>query len=194
METWIIKFQSTVHLNVASEKLRYFKIASGHMIRFLPFDQNLYKGGSGEPFPSKLPGNESAMSKSMYSASRFEEDKENTVPDDNLPDNSNLQCNLCVRGLDHSLTSEDLHFMFEQYGEIKSAKVATDLVTGKSKCYGFVWFTTEKACNAALDAAAELPYPFSLFKPSCIRECEQKKPIQNNVLLISGYPADYNEK
>lgn len=85
METWIVKFQSTVHLNVASEKLRYFKIATGHMIRFLPFDQNLYKGGSGEPFPSKLP-NESPMSKSMFS---HEEDKEN-MAEDNLPDNSNL--------------------------------------------------------------------------------------------------------
>jgi hypothetical protein len=43
------------------------------------------------------------------------EDKENIGFDDlnNLPDNSSLQCNLCVTGLDESLTSEDLHLLFQ---------------------------------------------------------------------------------
>ena len=66
--------------------------------------------------------------------------------EENLPDNSNLQCNLCVRGLDESLTSEDLHRMFERFGQVKSAKVSTDPSTMKSKCYGFVWFGSEDAC------------------------------------------------
>lgn len=81
-----------------------------------------------------------------------DEDKENQVVE-NLPDNSHLQCNLCVTGLDECITSEDLHLLFHKFGEIKSCKVAQDSNTGKSKCYGYVWFQTEKACKAALEAA-----------------------------------------
>lgn len=58
--------------------------------------------------------------------SMLDEDKENQTFEElnNLPDNSNLHCNLCVTGLDESLTSEDLHLIFQQFGDIKSCKVA----------------------------------------------------------------------
>jgi RNA recognition motif-containing protein len=77
----------------------------------------------------------------------FDEDPEAL---ENHPDNSHLECNICVTGLDESLTSENLHKMFARFGEIKSCKVASDPVTGKSKGYGYVWFTTERACKSAL--------------------------------------------
>lgn len=86
-----------------------------------------------------------------------DEDKENQT-EDNLPDNSNLQCNLCITGLDPCLLSEDLHIMFSKFGEIKSAKISTEPLSGDSRCYGFVWFTNEKSCSAALEDAANLPY------------------------------------
>lgn len=75
-DTAMVKFQNSAHLNVAIEKLKYFKTQSGHLIRFLPFDQNLYKG-SNEPYPEKLP-----------TVIVDEADKENQC-EDNLPDNSN---------------------------------------------------------------------------------------------------------
>ena len=34
----MVKFFSSAHLQVASEKLRYFTTKEGHKIRFLPFD------------------------------------------------------------------------------------------------------------------------------------------------------------
>ena len=49
-------------------------------------------------------------------------------------------CNLCVTGLDESIDSSDLHQMFSKFGQIKSAKVAIDHKTQKSKCYGYVWY------------------------------------------------------
>ena len=69
---------------------------------------------------------------------------------DNLPDNSNLQCNLCVTGLDESLTLADLDKMFSKFGPIKSLKLPICPKTNKSMCYGYVWFEQEESCKAAI--------------------------------------------
>lgn len=116
----------------------------------------------------------------------MDEDKEN------LPDNSCLQCNLCVTGLDESLTAGDIHSIFQQFGELKSCKVATDPKTGKSKCYGYVWFQTELGCSKAL-ACTDLPYKVQLYKQYCLRALEPHtaKPSKPNTALISGYPRSF---
>ena len=90
---------------------------------------------------------------------------------ENLPDNSHLHTNLFVKGLDPSLTAEDLHLMFGSFGDIKSCKVAQDPATGKSKGYGFVWFTTESACKSAL-LSKQLPYQAELYQTICLRQVE----------------------
>ena len=87
----------------------------------------------------------------------------------NLPDNSNMQCNLFISGLDESLTSEDLHALCSKFGDILSAKVSADPVSKKSKGYGFVWFATEDACTKAIHASTnyqsskEMPYPCQIY-------------------------------
>ena len=86
-----------------------------------------------------------------------------------MPDNSHWQCNLCVTGLDESITGEDLHGLFSKYGEIKSAKVATDPRTSKSRCYGYVWFMSEESCTKAISDSAhfksslEMPYHCEIY-------------------------------
>ena len=148
----MVKFQSAAYLQVATEKLRYLKTASGHCLRFLPYEQALFKGQS-------APALDKSCSNSLNLSMCQDEDPEFTG---NLPDNSYAQTNLCVTGLDCSLTSADLHQIFEPFGEIKSCKVATDSATGQSKCYGFVWFKSEASCKSAL-ACKDLPYPTQLY-------------------------------
>jgi hypothetical protein len=82
--------------------MRYFQTSDGKRIRFLPHENNLHRGDTSV---------DTSVNKSMSML----EDKENIGFDDlnNLPDNSSLQCNLCVTGLDESLTSEDLHLLFQ---------------------------------------------------------------------------------
>ena len=93
----------------------------------------------------------------------------------NLPDNSNMQCNLFISGLDESMTSEDLHTLCSRFGDILSAKVSVDPVSKKSKGYGFVWFRTEEACTEAINASAnyqlsrEMPYPCQIYQNNSIR-------------------------
>lgn len=81
----------------------------------------------------------------IHSNSVLEDDVESTNGFDQnelacLPDNSSAQVNICVTGLDSSLTSADLYTIFERFGKIKSCKVATDPQSGLSKNYGYVWF------------------------------------------------------
>src|ERR1700733_13297635 len=63
---------------------------------------------------------------------------------------------LFIAGLPYDFDDTDLKEMLELYGEVKSARVATDRDTGKSKGFGFVEMMTEadaKEAIAALDGA-----------------------------------------
>jgi RNA recognition motif-containing protein len=46
--------------------------------------------------------------------------------------------NIFIAGLSFKVNDTDLASLFEEYGQITSAKVITDRQTGKSKGYGFV--------------------------------------------------------
>lgn len=62
--------------------------------------------------------------------------------------------NLFVAGLDYSVTDDQLHELFSQFGTVESAKVIMDRETDRSKGFGFVEMSSkEEAINAtqALD-------------------------------------------
>jgi RNA recognition motif-containing protein len=46
--------------------------------------------------------------------------------------------NIYVGNLSYQVTSDDLRKAFEQFGEVSSASVVTDKMTGQSKGFGFV--------------------------------------------------------
>lgn len=46
--------------------------------------------------------------------------------------------NIFVAGLSYQISEADLNELFEEYGEVSSAKIITDRDTGRSKGYGFV--------------------------------------------------------
>ncbi|MBP6978454.1 MAG: RNA-binding protein [Bacteroidales bacterium] len=57
--------------------------------------------------------------------------------------------NLFVSNLGFRITSEDLKSVFEEYGEVVSAKVITDNISGRSRGFGFVEMQNdEEALNA----------------------------------------------
>ncbi len=61
--------------------------------------------------------------------------------------------NIYIGGLPYDFTDQELGELFAPYGEISSARVITDRMTGRSRGFGFV----EMVDNAAADRAiAEL--------------------------------------
>ncbi len=49
-----------------------------------------------------------------------------------------MKKSLFVAGLDYSVTESDLTQLFSTYGNVESAKIIIDKITGKSKGFGFV--------------------------------------------------------
>jgi len=55
-----------------------------------------------------------------------------------------------VSNLGFHVTDEDLRKLFAGYGEVSSAKVIMDKVSGKSRGFGFVEMNTESEAQAAM--------------------------------------------
>lgn len=66
--------------------------------------------------------------------------------------------NIFVAKLSRKTTSESLRSLFEQYGEVSSARVIMDRDTGQSKCYGFVEMDDDQAGNLSIQELNETEY------------------------------------
>ena len=61
-----------------------------------------------------------------------------------------MNTKLYVGGIPYSSTNEDLKNHFAQAGEVASAQIIIDKMTGRSKGFGFVEMTSEEAANKAI--------------------------------------------
>jgi len=59
--------------------------------------------------------------------------------------------NIYVGNLSYSIKEDGLREIFEEYGEVSSAKIITDRETGRSKGFGFVEMANEEEGNAAIE-------------------------------------------
>lgn len=66
--------------------------------------------------------------------------------------------NIFVAKLSRKTTSDSLRSLFEQYGEVSSAKVVMDRDTGFSKCYGFVEMEDDDAAALSISELNETDY------------------------------------
>jgi RNA recognition motif-containing protein len=57
---------------------------------------------------------------------------------------------LYVGNLGYSVTSDELHELFEQYGQVKSAQVLIDRESGRSRGFGFVEMENHEEADAAI--------------------------------------------
>ena len=59
--------------------------------------------------------------------------------------------NIFVAGLPYDLDDAELEEIFEKFGEVKSAKVAMDKETGKSRGFGFVDMPNSEEAKEAIE-------------------------------------------
>jgi RNA recognition motif-containing protein len=59
--------------------------------------------------------------------------------------------NIFVAGLSFKANDADLAQIFEEYGEVSSARVITDRMSGRSKGYGFVVIEDDEAAQKAIN-------------------------------------------
>ena len=84
-----------------------------------------------------------------------------------MPDNSTAPVNLFLKYLDRSWNVNDLHSIFTDFGEIKSAKISLNPKTHKSNGYGFIWFKHPESAAKVLEANEKKQFPFHVepYKP-----------------------------
>jgi RNA recognition motif-containing protein len=65
-----------------------------------------------------------------------------------------LECdmNIYVGNLSYRMEDGELREVFEQYGEVSSARIISDRETGRSKGFGFVEMPDDGAANEAIEA------------------------------------------
>lgn len=60
--------------------------------------------------------------------------------------------NIYISNLNFSTKTENLQELFTQFGEVTSANIITDRVTGRSRGFGFVDMPDEEAGQKAIDS------------------------------------------
>lgn len=63
--------------------------------------------------------------------------------------------NIFIAGLSYGLNDTDLAELFEEFGQVSSARIIMDRETGRSKGYGFVEMEDEEAGNKAIQELNE---------------------------------------
>jgi len=60
--------------------------------------------------------------------------------------------NIFIGNLNFGLSEDELKEVFEEYGEVTSAKIITDKYTGRSKGFGFVEMSNDEQAKQAIEA------------------------------------------
>lgn len=60
--------------------------------------------------------------------------------------------NIYVGNLNYNLSEDDLRQVFEEHGEVTSAKIIIDKYSGRSKGFGFVEMPNDDEATAAIEA------------------------------------------
>lgn len=66
--------------------------------------------------------------------------------------------NIYISNLSYAITDQDLHDVFAEYGEVKSAKVIKDRETGKSRGFGFVEIDDDAQAQKAIEELNQAEY------------------------------------
>lgn len=82
--------------------------------------------------------------------------------------------NIFVAKLSFNVNDEDLKVLFAEYGEVNSARVVTDKMTGRSKGYGFVEMPDNDAALKAINELNECEYDGRVIAVSEARPREER--------------------
>jgi len=88
--------------------------------------------------------------------------------------------NIFVAGLSYQITDADLKELFEEYGEVSSAKIITDRDTRRSKGYGFVEMPTDEDGQRAIEELNDAEYDGRTLSVSIARPRAEGDRPRNN--------------
>lgn len=88
--------------------------------------------------------------------------------------------NIFIAGLSYRVNDADLKVLFDEYGEITTAKVIMDRETGRSKGYGFVEMPNNEEALKAIEELNGAEYDERTISVSEARPREERPHRDNN--------------
>ena len=89
--------------------------------------------------------------------------------------------NIFVAGLSYQIADADLKELFEEYGEVSSAKIITDRESRRSKGYGFVEMSNDEEGQRAIEELNDAEYDGRTLSVSVARpRAEGERAPRNN--------------
>ena len=82
--------------------------------------------------------------------------------------------NIYISNLSFKVEDSDLKQLFDEYGEVSSAKVITDRYTGRSRGFGFVEMPDNEAAQKAIDELNQAEYDGKVITVNEARPREDK--------------------
>jgi len=95
--------------------------------------------------------------------------------------------NIFIGGLSYGITDADLEGLFQEYGEITSARVIMDRATGRSKGFGFVEMANDDEASQAISALDGIEYENRTIAVSEARPREERPARSFNSNRGRGY-------
>ncbi len=83
--------------------------------------------------------------------------------------------NIYVGNLSYNTTEEELQKIFEEYGEVSSAKIIKDRFSGRSRGFGFVEMPNEQEGKAAIEELNGAEYDSRTLKVNEARQREERR-------------------
>ena len=88
--------------------------------------------------------------------------------------------NIYISNLSYDVNDSDLRELFEEYGEVSSAKVIMDRETGKSRGFAFVEMTSDEEGQKAIDELNGVEYDQKVISVSVARPRAEKPSYGGN--------------
>lgn len=112
--------------------------------------------------------------------------EEKVAGGDNRESKGNEDKKIFVGGISYEVTNDDLSEHFAKFGEVTQAQVKYDRITGRSRGFAFVEFSSGDSCKAALAAREQT------IKNKQV-EVKPAKSRENKKVFVGGLPSDFNE-
>ena len=82
--------------------------------------------------------------------------------------------NIYISNLSFDVNDNDLRELFEEYGQVSSAKVITDKLSGKSRGFGFVEMPNEEEGRKAIEELNQAEYDEKIINVSVAKPREDR--------------------
>lgn len=104
--------------------------------------------------------------------------------------------NIFIAKLSRNTTADDLIKLFEPFGEVVTAKIIIDRMTGASKGYGFVEMAEEEAGDQAISSLNETTFMESEIVVKKAHPREERTPQRRTVLKRNSteHSTDYSDE